>query len=547
MHRSSTEVPTNSPGDFSDTHTEPVFAHFKYAIESGRDSASKLNEEILAPNVRALKGAAHPDPQVAIVIFLLSVVSATAFVVLSFLSVIGVALVAITTGVALVFIGAFASVVIKILTVASLGVVATVISPDAWQDRSLRNVLKHSRSIVIVVSPAVGTLLLRKSVGKLLRKLFRSNHNDFVHHPIRLQEIQDLLQDPSILRDLSVLRSFHEQRPHTHSIPSPADSPTLSLPEPLVSNPPPPSEPRDERVNEHVAQLKTVLSYAKRYLFSISEDVIKPSIKTFLETCDTNPRTAAIIATPAIIAFMVALTFLVLATLLLVLWTVISVLVGVSFVVVGAVLSLIFKLFIVVAATIPLAGIAGGLFVGANSAAQYILSKLPQSDDNSTERSTVASGEITERCLIAFERLWDGLVAGATTIVVLLLKAGQAIVERAAPSIPASVESQESEDDGKEPITRAWDRLVASVLPPPSTPSTRPTQQREHEAETSVVPQELIFDIPEASIEELPEDKDTVVVEPITIPDADPQASNKGLTRRLGFSTPQDEVDEPTI
>ncbi len=68
-------------------------------------------------------------------------------------------------------------------------------------------------------------------------------------------------------------------------------------------------------------------SLIRLYDDRVIEDIVKPSIKAFMETCDTNPRIAvraffypefgfinkflkAIVATPALLAFLVVIAFL---------------------------------------------------------------------------------------------------------------------------------------------------------------------------------------------------------------------------------------------
>lgn len=70
------------------------------------------------------------------------------------------------------------------------------------------------------------------------------------------------------LARLSQPQHLHSLAMTTDSPPPPADGPTKPLHEPVVSNPPPTLEKREERVAEHVTQLKTVLSHAQRYLLS---------------------------------------------------------------------------------------------------------------------------------------------------------------------------------------------------------------------------------------------------------------------------------------
>ncbi|KAF8960940.1 hypothetical protein BDZ97DRAFT_1921826 [Flammula alnicola] len=140
-----------------------------------------------------------------------------------------------------------------------------------------------------------------------------------------------------------------------------------------------PSAPASHPSNQDaIKQIQDAIAKAKRFCAVAIEDIVKPSINTFLETCDTNPRVAAIVATPALLAFLLVLAFLVLSTLVLVLWSVLTISIGVVFVILGGILSLFFKLLIVLLATIPLAGIATALLVGANAASQFIINKLPR-------------------------------------------------------------------------------------------------------------------------------------------------------------------------
>jgi len=116
----------------------------------------------------------------------------------------------------------------------------------------------------------------------------------------------------------------------------------------------------------------------RHYIMRAIQDVIKPAIKTFLETCHTNPRIAAMVATPALLAFLLVLAILIISALILTTWAILTITMGIFFVIVTGVVSLLFKLLVVVLATIPLAAIAIGLLVGANAATQSIIRRMPQ-------------------------------------------------------------------------------------------------------------------------------------------------------------------------
>ncbi|KAF8153016.1 hypothetical protein B0H34DRAFT_88100 [Crassisporium funariophilum] len=120
------------------------------------------------------------------------------------------------------------------------------------------------------------------------------------------------------------------------------------------------------------------IALAVRFTTRLTQDVIKPAIKTFRETCDTNPRIAAVVATPALLGLLLVLAFFTFSTLVLIIWTFITILGGVFFVIVGGITSLFFKLLLVTLVTLPLAGVVVGLLVGANSASQYIVNIIHQ-------------------------------------------------------------------------------------------------------------------------------------------------------------------------
>jgi len=115
----------------------------------------------------------------------------------------------------------------------------------------------------------------------------------------------------------------------------------------------------------------------RRYVTKAIRNVIKPAIKTFLETCNTNPRIAAVVATPALLGFLLVLAFFTISTLVLVAWTIFTITSGIIFVIIAGIVSLFFKLLLLVLATLPLAAIATGLLVGANTVSQSIISRIP--------------------------------------------------------------------------------------------------------------------------------------------------------------------------
>lgn len=159
--------------------------------------------------------------------------------------------------------------------------------------------------------------------------------------------------------------------------------------------------------------------FTRHYVTRTIQDVIKPAIKTFLETCDTNPRIAAVVATPALLGFLLLFVFLGISTLVLVVWTIITISVGIIFVIIGGIVSFFFKLLFVVLATIPLAGIAIALLVGANSVSQSIISRMPQNDAGTVITQTVQDIDwksVVEQLINLAKRfrrstaVWEGLV-----------------------------------------------------------------------------------------------------------------------------------------
>ncbi|KJA23860.1 hypothetical protein HYPSUDRAFT_39386 [Hypholoma sublateritium FD-334 SS-4] len=152
--------------------------------------------------------------------------------------------------------------------------------------------------------------------------------------------------------------------------------------------------------------LRDKIAEFRRYSNTVLEEIVKPSVQAFMETCDTNPRIAAIVATPALLASLLVVAFLILSASALVLWSIFTITAGVMFVVVGGLLSLAFKLVMVLLATIPLAGMATGLLVAANSASKFIITKIPNGS------RLAASGGLLD----SFKNMdWKSIVDGATT------------------------------------------------------------------------------------------------------------------------------------
>ncbi|KAF8895878.1 hypothetical protein CPB84DRAFT_1848213 [Gymnopilus junonius] len=90
-----------------------------------------------------------------------------------------------------------------------------------------------------------------------------------------------------------------------------------------------------------------------------------------------------VVATPALLAILLALAFFAVPSLFLILWATATVSFGIVFVILSGLIPLSFKLLLISISTIPLAGIAVGLFVGANAASQFIIKKLPTEGANS--------------------------------------------------------------------------------------------------------------------------------------------------------------------
>lgn len=155
------------------------------------------------------------------------------------------------------------------------------------------------------------------------------------------------------------------------------------------------------------AQVEDCIIQAKGYLTIAVEDIIKPSIKKFLETCDPNPRVAATVAAPALLSFFLALVFFALSTLVVILWSLLSITIGVTFVIIGGLISLFFKLLMVLLATVPMAGIAAALRAGANVALQFIIKKA-LSVLHKYEDTTTSTGAIRQEWSLHDPRELDG-------------------------------------------------------------------------------------------------------------------------------------------
>ncbi|KAH9474602.1 hypothetical protein JR316_0013065 [Psilocybe cubensis] len=128
------------------------------------------------------------------------------------------------------------------------------------------------------------------------------------------------------------------------------------------------------------------ITFAKK----LFDEVVMPSISSFIETSRTNPRVAAIAGTPALLAFLFTAAFLIFSTLTLIIWTIITVVFGIVFVIIGGFKALLVKLMFVIITAIPLTVIGTSLLVCGNSLAHMIIRQLPgrSSSDGSTPSST---------------------------------------------------------------------------------------------------------------------------------------------------------------
>jgi len=160
----------------------------------------------------------------------------------------------------------------------------------------------------------------------------------------------------------------------------------------------------------------------RRYVTKAIRNVIKPAIKTFLETCNTNPRIAAVVATPALLGFLLVLAFFTISTLVLVAWTIFTITSGIIFVIIAGIVSLFFKLLLLVLATLPLAAIATGLLVGANTVSQSIISRIPHNHVGPVVSQTVREIDwksVMDHLINLGKNLRPGSVAVLEQLVVL--------------------------------------------------------------------------------------------------------------------------------
>ncbi|KAF9484111.1 hypothetical protein BDN70DRAFT_989891 [Pholiota conissans] len=182
------------------------------------------------------------------------------------------------------------------------------------------------------------------------------------------------------------------------SPPPPQSLPSSSSSHQAASPPEERREPLQEGIQPSVVlKIRHTISTTSYYANWAIEEVLKPSVQTFIETCDTNPRIAAVVATPALLAFSLVAALFVLTASAVVLYSILTISVGIILVVIGGLISLAFKLIVVFLATIPLAGMAAGLLVGANSVSKFIINKLP---DGSTDTVTKTFKEIDWKALV---------------------------------------------------------------------------------------------------------------------------------------------------
>jgi len=266
------------------------------------------------------------------------------------------------------------------------------------------------------------------------------------------------------------------------------------------------------------AQVKHCLVQVRRYFNMAIEDVTEPSIKTFLETCDTSPRVALIIATPALLAFLLALAFFVFSTLVVVLWSLLVMTTGVAFIIVDGIFKMCFKLLIVLVATIPLAGIAVALLVGANATSQFIIKKASQLPLGAATTNTGAPRAVGEtdwtEMVATFGKLASQGVRNATPILLLIRDALMSIGHSLHASLQAAMLALHKEE---------------------ITTSTSPAHQKESPADGKKVDGEYS---PVLIHREL----DAGTVERVS---SRGDSSTKGLKRRAPFPNMADEGEEP--
>lgn len=157
----------------------------------------------------------------------------------------------------------------------------------------------------------------------------------------------------------------------------------------------------------------------RRYVKKVVQDVIKPAIKSFLETCDTDPRIAALLATPALLGFFLVLTFFIFSTLVLVVWSIFSITSSIIFVIIAGIIFFFFKLLVLVLATFLLAAIVTGLVVGANKMSQSIISRIRQNPVVTQTGREIDWKSVIEHLINVGKNLGPGSAAVLERLVIL--------------------------------------------------------------------------------------------------------------------------------
>ncbi|KAF8805579.1 hypothetical protein BYT27DRAFT_7192346 [Phlegmacium glaucopus] len=252
-----------------------------------------------------------------------------------------------------------------------------------------------------------------------------------------------------------------------------------------VETPAIPAHSTNTQATHHLgAAAREGIVLTRHYVTRTVQDVIKPAINTFLETFDTNPRVAAVVGTPALLGFLIVLAFFTISTVVLVIWTILTIMFGIIFVIIGGIVSFFFKLLIVILATIPLAAIATGLLIGANTVSQSIISRMPRNGVTQTvgevDWKSVAKNLINfgKKLGPGFATAWEGLMVlrAALHNAFMAFKSGIEDLHNARvesrrsdrsdpPSDPTAETSGEPSQGNSDGVRQTWSVLEYTELP----------------------------------------------------------------------------------
>ncbi|PPQ99325.1 hypothetical protein CVT24_009192 [Panaeolus cyanescens] len=152
------------------------------------------------------------------------------------------------------------------------------------------------------------------------------------------------------------------------TVTTPVPNAEQNLSEPIVSG------STGDRRTSASSSLTAFMVQSRELINRGLEEVAKPSVASFMEIFDKNPTVGAIVAAPALFGFILVILFFAISVIVLSVWTFATIIVGVIVVIAGGLLSLLLKLVLVTAATVPMAAMATGFLVISVTVFEFLMS-----------------------------------------------------------------------------------------------------------------------------------------------------------------------------